>query len=224
MDRFARGREPTWRQARWSARRAVGRCSAKSASRPCRKMPAFSKAMAPSVRPSMAVWSWLIEVMMLTSGSVAFVASSRPPRPTSTTAISHPWRAKKSSASAVVTSNVVGSPAARGRSRTKPRMRSTASLKSHSEMARPSTRTRSRYVCKCGLVYRPQRTPAAERMLASVAQVEPLPFVPATSAIRNCRSGAPARSSSARVRPSFHWLSGLARGFQPTPRSWSARL
>src|SRR5690348_1670756 len=61
-------------------------------------------------------------------------------------------------------------------------------------------------------------------MLASMAQVEPLPFVPATSAMRSWRSGAPARSSSARVRPSFHWLSALARGFQPTPRSWSARL
>src|SRR5690348_15589911 len=57
-----------------------------------------------------------------------------------------------------------------------------------------------------------------------MAQVEPLPLVPATSAIRTCRSGAPARSSNARVRPSFHCVSGLARGFQPTPRSWSARL
>src|SRR5438309_8226421 len=61
-------------------------------------------------------------------------------------------------------------------------------------------------------------------MLASMAHVEPLPLVPATSAILIFRSGAVARSSNARVRPSFHCSSGLARGFQPTPRSWSARL
>src|SRR5262249_39998664 len=61
-------------------------------------------------------------------------------------------------------------------------------------------------------------------MLANIAHVADLPLVPATSTTRSCRSGPPARSSSARVRPSFHCSAGLARGFQPTPRSWSARL
>ena len=33
---------------------------------------------------------------------------------------------------------------------------------------------------RCGEVYRPARSPAARRMLASMAAVEPLPLVPAT--------------------------------------------
>ena len=57
------------------------------------------------------MWSWLIGVITEMCGSVAFVASKRPPSPTSTTATAHPVAAKCASASAVVSSKVVGWPA-----------------------------------------------------------------------------------------------------------------
>ena len=49
-----------------------------------------------------------MDVMAVTAGASTFVASKRPPRPTSTTAVSTPARRKISKAMAVVTSKKVG--------------------------------------------------------------------------------------------------------------------
>ena len=49
-------------------------------------MPAFSRATASSVSPSRSAWSSPMWVTSARSGRSTFVASSRPPRPTSTTA------------------------------------------------------------------------------------------------------------------------------------------
>ena len=57
-------------------------------------MPAFSRAIAASVLPSWRMWSKLIDVITLTAGRQTFVESSRPPRPTSSTAAST-WRSTK---------------------------------------------------------------------------------------------------------------------------------
>jgi Flp pilus assembly protein TadG len=57
-------------------------------------MPAFSRAICASVLPSCCVWSRLMLVMIETSGLQILVASSRPPRPTSSTAMSTSSRAK----------------------------------------------------------------------------------------------------------------------------------
>ena len=51
-------------------------------------MPAFSAAIFGSVSPSSAVWSSPTLVMTLTSGTMMFVASRRPPSPVSITATS----------------------------------------------------------------------------------------------------------------------------------------
>ena len=49
------------------------------------------------------------------------------------------------------------------------------------------------------------RTPEAERAAAIIADVEPLPLVPATWMIRSPRCGSPIRLSSRRIRPSRSW-------------------
>ena len=51
-------------------------------------MPAFSRAISSIVEPSHFVWSRAIGVMTATLASMTFVASQRPPMPTSTTAAS----------------------------------------------------------------------------------------------------------------------------------------
>ena len=61
------------------------------------------------------------------------------------------------------------------------------------------------YETRCGFGMKPTFLPAACKMEARQAAVEPLPFVPAISAPRNPRSGLPRWSRIARVRsvPSF---------------------
>ena len=59
------------------------------------------------------------------------------------------------------------------------------------DFARRRRRMRSLMRTRCGEVYRPVRRPAARRMLASIAAVEPLPLVPATCTERKARSGCP---------------------------------
>ncbi len=60
------------------------------------------------VFPSCAWWSKSIEVIAVAIGATTFVASSRPPRPTSRTAISTDARRNNSKAAAVATSKNVG--------------------------------------------------------------------------------------------------------------------
>ncbi|MBR0107033.1 MAG: acyltransferase family protein, partial [Lachnospiraceae bacterium] len=56
---------------------------------PCLSVPHFSAAIAATVSPSTAVWSSETETITLTSGQpITFVASSRPPRPVSSTTTS----------------------------------------------------------------------------------------------------------------------------------------
>ena len=64
-------------------------------------MPAFSRAISSSVSPRYFMWSRSILVTALTSGRTTLVLSSRPPSPTSTTAISAPRAAKSAKAIAV---------------------------------------------------------------------------------------------------------------------------
>ena len=71
-------------------------------------MPAFSAAIFAIVFPSTAMWSRLMLVITESTGCDTFVASSRPPRPVSSTAIATRDRAKWSMATAVSTSNQVG--------------------------------------------------------------------------------------------------------------------
>ena len=55
---------------------------------------------------------------------------------------------------------------------------------------------------RCGDVNRPVRYPAADNAAAIMADVEPLPFVPATWMTGILRSGEPIASSSWRIRSS----------------------
>ena len=71
-------------------------------------MPAFSPAISSSVFPKNCVWSKLMLVMTQSSGVMMFVQSSRPPSPTSTTAMSTFFSAKYLKASAVVSSKKEG--------------------------------------------------------------------------------------------------------------------
>ena len=88
-------------------------CAATIAGTPRLRMPAFSAAILSSVSPRNSVWSIEIGVMTVASGcSITLVASSRPPRPTSSSSTSAGWRANSSRPAAVVISNtVIGAPA-----------------------------------------------------------------------------------------------------------------
>ena len=87
---------------------------------PALRMPAFSYAMLASEFPRWRSWSNAMEVIAPTTGAMTLVASNRPPRPTSMTAVSTSARRKISKAMAVVTSKNVGvvwsAPFARSRS------------------------------------------------------------------------------------------------------------
>ena len=110
-------------------------------------MPAFSQAIGSSVSPRYFMWSRAILVTPLTSGRTTLVLSSRPPSPTSTTAISAPRAAKSAKASAVVASKKVAFRSRMGgssrRSTWPPPLR---------EMGTPSTRMRSRKETRWGEV------------------------------------------------------------------------
>jgi hypothetical protein len=88
-------------------------CRATTAGTPRFKMPAFSPAISPNVDPRCSVWSMEIGVMTLTAGrSITLVASSRPPRPTSSKSASAGRAANNRNAAAVpISKAVMGSPA-----------------------------------------------------------------------------------------------------------------
>jgi hypothetical protein len=93
------------------------------------------------------MWSRSILVTALTSGRTTLVLSSRPPRPTSITAISAPRAAKSANAIAVVASKKVAR-----RSSTRGRSRSVHIATADSEIGTPSTWMRSRNDTRCGEV------------------------------------------------------------------------
>ena len=82
------GARPPPAALRSMAARASGSWRLTTTGTPGLRMPAFSPAMAPSVLPRYSMWSKDTGVMAVTSGWHAFVASSRPPRPASSTATS----------------------------------------------------------------------------------------------------------------------------------------
>ena len=116
-----------------------------------------------------------IFVTTATSGVITFVLSSRPPRPTSITAMSTPRAARSAKAMAVVASKKLAPRRSMWGSSTLAHSANASSL-----MGTPSTTTRSRTETRCGDVYTPTRKPRAASAAAVNAQVEPLPFVPAT--------------------------------------------
>ena len=125
---------------------AAGSCGQDTTAEPGFTIPAFSAAMAASVVPSSFVWSSPMRATTATSGaSMTFVESSLPPRPTSSTTISQPLRAKCTSATAHMSSNSVGwSAMASACSFTS----SVASVRPSAEMFAPSTRMRSSNVMR----------------------------------------------------------------------------
>ena len=144
------------------------------------------------------MWSSPMAVMIASSGvSMTLVESSAPPMPTSSTTMSHRLRAKYSMARQVMSSNSVGCcgiASACGYTS----VVSAASVSSG--MGCPSTCIRSLNRSINGEMYSPTRYPAARRMDAIMADVLPLPLVPATWTNRSDRSGWPSRRSSSCVR------------------------
>ena len=117
--------------------------------------PAFSPAISAIVRPRNCSWSKSIDVMAAADGVATFVASRRPPMPTSRTATSTRARLKISNPIAVATSKNVGSvasvPAARSRCTTASTSLAVARSTSVST-GRPSMANRSSRRTRCGEV------------------------------------------------------------------------
>ena len=105
-------RAPAWRRAaprcRWARASASGsRPDPTTSVAPASTTASFSPAISPTVEPSRRVWSSATFVSTSTSAVSTFVASSRPPRPASTTATSTPSSASARNAAAVRASNCV---------------------------------------------------------------------------------------------------------------------
>ena len=81
--------------------------------------------------------------------------------------------------------------------------RLTSATSSSAEHGWPSTANRSSIRSKCGELNRPVRKPAAVSIAAIMAEVEPLPLVPATWTIFMPASGWPRRVRSWRMRSSL---------------------
>ena len=131
-------------------------------------------------------------MITLTRGSTTFVASSRPPMPTSSTAKSTCSRAKYPNPIVVIISKKLGCHGSSLFSTSVSAIRSIlpcSSEKSLSLTSLPFNRMRSLIRIKCGEVYKPVFKPDAFRMDANVAAVEPFPFVPAINTLGKRRSG-----------------------------------
>ena len=154
------------------------------------------------VGPSRSMWSRSTLVITATPPSQAWVASSRPPSPTSTTARSTPARRTRGSDG--------GQDLELGR-RTEPAGHAVGGrqdLADEPRERRPgrpagrrpgAARGRSRGAASASR--RRGSRPRAAREPASASTL-PLPFVPATSAPRSASCGSPSSRRSARVRPS----------------------
>ncbi len=112
------------------------------------QIPAFSPAMAARVLPSHAVWSKAMRVIAVTAGAQRFVASRRPPTPTSITAISTPARAKARHAMSVrLSKRLSGGSTPRARSS---RTRRISSQSAASSIGASWITTRSATRWRCG--------------------------------------------------------------------------
>ena len=125
-----------------------------TAGTPGLRMPAFSAAMCARVGPRYSWWSSPIEVTTQTSGAQMFVASSRPPRPVSSTITSTRRRANSIQAAAVMSSKKVGarSGSAAAMAAWCGRRISAKATTRSSESGRLSTWIRSPIETRCGLV------------------------------------------------------------------------
>ena len=146
--------------------------------------------------------------MPAATARTTFVASKRPPMPTSSTATSTLRRRKIERASAVVASKNVGGWPSRpdAQSRSIVSLTAAASVRrASSSTGRPSTANRSLSAIRCGEVYRPVAYPAARSPRSVMAATEPLPFVPAMRSDLNRRSGLWRAAFSTRMlsSPSF---------------------
>ncbi len=123
------------------------------------------------------MWSIPMGVITQTSAGTAVVASNRPPMPVSSTISSQPLSRNQRIASTSVISKNVGCTSIRSHIG-----RNSLSIAAQfsSGICRPFTWMRSRKSIKCGEVNNPLRRPQARAMLSIIAQVLPLPLVPAT--------------------------------------------
>ena len=156
-------------------------CPARMACAPGLMMPAFSRAISVTVRPSRWVWSRSIGVTTATPASATLVASQVPPRPTSTTATSIGASAKAAKAIAVMISKKVSSTPSISRSSTSATYGSISrhvASKRSSLIGAPSMVIRSVTLVTCGDVNRPVRRPSARSRDSIMAAVLPLPLVP----------------------------------------------
>ena len=140
------------------------------------RIPAFSPAISGRVSPRYCWWSMETGVMIVRRGrSMTLVASSRPPRPTSSRVQSAGVRAKaRKAAQVVISKKVISSGRWRPRSVEQGgQRRSRRSARPPGGCARGSGRGGARY--RRGPV-----PPALSSPARSMARVEPLPLVPAT--------------------------------------------
>ncbi len=164
--------------------------------------PAFSNAMSDNVDPRCCWWSRSIDGMAAATGVTTFVASNRPPIPTSSTATSIPDCRNSDSAMAVVASKKVGGVSNRpSRTRSSITWRSCSASRASAsgETGSPSTANRSSSDVRWGEVKRPVRYPVARSAVSSIAATDPLPLVPATMIDEKERSGCPNASHKSRI-------------------------
>ena len=107
-------------------------------------MAAFSRAIAVTVGPSHSIWSRPTLVTTATPPSQAWVASRRPPIPTSTSATSGRVSAKCRNMIAVSSSNSVGGPRRRAMTSASGSTSDTRQANASGAIGRPSTTIRSR--------------------------------------------------------------------------------
>ena len=170
---------PTSTQRRSSTSAASGGCAAITTCAPSKTIPAFSVAISASVVPSSGTWSSPTGSRTQVPACTTLVASQLPPSPTSSTATSTGASANAAKAIPVSTSkNVIGTDERASTSCTSGSTSSKTAAKRSSVSGTPSTAIRSFGVCRCGLVYRPVRSPKTRSRPSTIRAVLVLPFVP----------------------------------------------
>src|SRR5437660_397317 len=190
-----------------------------TAGAPFFRMPAFSAATWASVGPSQRVCSSATGAIAQANGSTTLVASSRPPSPTSTTAICTRSCAKARKPISVVSSKKV-SPSSRSAHGTRRAISASSAAARSSETGSPATRIRSQKWKRCGEVYSPVRSPAARRAASAKAQVDPFPLLPATCSTGQASCGSPSSESAWRIRSRPSFMPKLLRRKRSSFSSW----
>ena len=143
--------------------------------------------MSRSVGPRYSTWSSPTEVSAVAVESMTFVASSRPPRPASTTATSTPASANATNETAIAASNwVIRSPASSSGSTASIAAATVAvaAAKASGAISAPSIRVRSAHRQTCGEMQEPVLSPAPQSSAAVIVVTEDLPLVPTTWRVR----------------------------------------